>query len=407
MHLDTLVWRELSVRRGQLATGLLAVLLGVAAVVGIHTVATHSEKAVARELDALGANILVLPKSAGVQDYYSADMHDEVLPEDYVTRITMAGFKGVDNLSPKLSLPADVPGQRFTLTGILPKSEFQAKASWAGAGIFAKPPEGCGTVGGHGPDTAEGKARSLARTRIIQDLGADEALLGAEVAQRTGVGADGSLTVRGRPFRVIGVLPATGTVDDARIFAHLHTVQAIAGKGPVVNAIEVVGCCEAISKGLVGQLNRLLPEAKVVTISQVVDTQISTNRLMGKLTLVFLGIIVVVGGAGIANAMYANVAERRREIATLMALGASRRQVSRVFLLKALVLGLAGGAGGYLLGTVVAVVSGPQVAAVPVLPLPWLAPVTVLGTAVIALLAAWPPARRAAGIDPTLVFQEA
>jgi hypothetical protein len=53
MHLNTLVWRELAARRGQLATGLLAVVLGVAAVVGIHTVATYSEKAVARELDAL------------------------------------------------------------------------------------------------------------------------------------------------------------------------------------------------------------------------------------------------------------------------------------------------------------------------------------------------------------------
>ena len=217
-------------------------------------------------------------------------------------------------------------------------------------------------------------------------------MLGAEVAARTGAQADGTLTVRGRAFRVLGVLPATGTVDDARIFAHLHTVQALAGSGPVVNAIEVVGCCEAIATGLVDKLNTLLPEAKVVTIGQVVATQVSTNQLMGKLTWVFLAIIVVVGGAGIANAMYANVAERRREIATLMALGASRSQVSGIFLLKALVLGLAGGAGGYLLGTVAAVAIGPQIASMTVLPIAWLAPAAVLGTAAIALLAAGPDA---------------
>jgi putative ABC transport system permease protein len=406
MHLNTLVWREIAARRGQLATGLLAVVLGVAAVVGIHTVATHSEKAVKREMEALGANIMILPKSIGVQDYYSADMHNETLPEDYVGRIAMSGLKGVDNLSPKLSLPAEIPGSNFTLTGILPKSEFQAKAAWGGAGIFGQAVEGCAMVGVHGPTTAEGKARSLARTRVIQDLAADEALLGADVGQRTGVGADGRLTVRGREFRVVGVLPATGTIDDGRVFAHLHTVQELGGKGSVVNAIEVVGCCEAISQGLAGKLNTLLPEAKVVTINQVVSAQVSTNQLMHKLTLVFLAIIVVVGGAGIANAMYANVAERRREIATLMALGASRWQVSRIFLLKALVIGLLGGTGGYLLGTAGAAIAGPQVAAVPVLPLFWLIPVAVFGTAVIALLAAWPPSRRAAGIDPTLVFQE-
>ena len=40
----------------------------------VDTVAHFSEKAVARELDNLGANVLILPKSATVSDYYSADL---------------------------------------------------------------------------------------------------------------------------------------------------------------------------------------------------------------------------------------------------------------------------------------------------------------------------------------------
>lgn len=406
MRVSTLVWRELAVRRGAFVTGLLAVMCGVAAVVGIHTVSTSSEQAVKREMEALGANILILPKTAGVNDYYSADLQGQTMPESQVSRIAMSGLTGVENLSPKLSLPASMAAGAFTLTGILPKSEFQAKALWGGARMFARH-EGCVTVSLPGATDGAGKATGLARTRVIQDLAKDEALLGAEVASRTGIAADGVIEARGKRFKVVGVLPATGTVDDGRIFAHLHTVQKLAGVGPVINAIEVVGCCEAIAGGLVEQLTTLLPQAKVMTIGQVVATQVSTNQLMRNLTWVFLGIIVVVGGAGIANAMYANVSERRREIATLMALGASRRQVSGIFLRKALVLGLVGGAVGYLLGSVVAVVAGPQIAAMTVLPIAWLGPASVLGTAAIALLAAWPPSRRAAGIDPTLVFQEA
>ena len=114
-------------------------------------------------------------------------------------------------------------------------------------------------------------------------------------------------------------------MDDSRTFAHLHTVQELAGKGPVLNAIEIVGCCSAISQGLVQKINRLLPEAKVVTITQIVDTQIKTNQMMGRLSMLFLVIIVVVGGASIANYMFANVFERRREIGTLMAMGARSR----------------------------------------------------------------------------------
>ena len=150
-------------------------------------------------------------------------------------------------------------------------------------------------------------------------------------------------------------------MDDSRIFAHLHTVQDLSGKGPVINAIEVIGCCQEISKGLVEKINRLLPDAKVVTITQIADAQIKINRMMSNLSLMFLVIIVFVGGASIANYMYANVFERRREIGTLMALGADSCLVLRMFLLKALILGLAGGVGGYVLGTILAVVLGPQI----------------------------------------------
>ncbi len=108
------------------------------------------------------------------------------------------------------------------------------------------------------------------------------------------------------------VLPQTGTVDDARIFAHLHTVQAMYGKGHVLSAIEVVGCCKEISKGLVTGLNNLLPDAHVVTISQIASTQQRTNALMAQFSLIFLVIIVLVGAVSIANYMFANVQERRQ-----------------------------------------------------------------------------------------------
>ncbi len=62
-----------------------------------------------------------------------------------------------------------------------------------------------------------------------------------------------SLELLGKKFTVTAVLPQTGTVDDSRIFAHLHTVQDLAEKGPVVNAIEIIGCCQEISAGLVEQ----------------------------------------------------------------------------------------------------------------------------------------------------------
>ncbi len=406
MHLRKLVWREMFERKNQLATSFLAILLGITVVVSIKNITFYSEKAVARQLDGLGANVLVLPKSVTIQDYYSADMQSDEFPEEYVLRLAMSDLEGLDNLSPKLSVPVMLRDRSFTLTGILPKSEFQAKAMWAGAGIFAHPAEGCGTIpdlpGATHPEAKE----TLVRQRVVDDLSDKEVLIGADVASIVGVKEGDALDVLGRTFEITAVLPETGTVDDSRIFAHLHTVQELAGKGPVINAIEIVGCCKAIAGGLVQKVNKLLPEAKVVTVTQVVDTQVTTNRMMARLSLVFVGIIVLVGGASIANYMYANVFERRREIGTLMALGAGTSLILNMFLLKALLLGLAGGICGYLLGTVLAVGLGPRLAGVPVLPMPVLF-VWALGiSVVIALAASYFPARRAARLDPCATLQE-
>ena len=404
MHLRTIVWRELFERKNQLATSFLAILVGIAAIVSIKNVTFYSEKAVAKELDALGANILILPKSASLQDYYSADLQDEEFPEEYVARLSSSDMQGLDNLSPKLSVPAEIEGRRFTLTGILPKSEFQAKAAWQGAGIFSRP-QGCGVVAtptGNVPPAQE----TLVRRRVIDTLGSTDALVGADVAAVLSLKEGQTIKLLGKPFNIIALLPQTGTIDDSRIFVHLHALQELTGKGAVLSAIEIVGCCSQISKGLVQKINRLLPDAKVVTVTQVVDTQIRTNRTMSRLSLIFVAIIVLVGGASIANYMYANVFERRREIGTLMALGAGTSFILRMFLLKALLLGLAGGLGGYALGTVLAVTLGPRLAGIPVLPM-WSLAVWGTGLSLaIALVASYFPARRAAHLDPSAVLQE-
>ncbi len=402
MRLRTLVLREIFERKSQLLTSFLAILLGITVIVSIKNITYYSEKAVAREMDSLGANVLVLPKSATLQDYYAADLQSQTMPEEYVTTLAMSDLAGLDNISPKLSVPIELQGKTFTLTGILPKSEFQAKAAWGGAGIFSRP-IGCGASVGMMGSTDK---KTLARKRVIETLEDNEVLVGADVASKLGLKDGGKLNVLGKTFSISAVLPQTGTVDDSRVFAHLHVVQDLSKRGPVINAIEVIGCCMEISKGLVEKINHLLPDAKVVTIAQITTTQQNVNRMMSNLSLMFLVIIIFVGGASIANYMYANVFERRREIGTLMALGANSGLVLRIFLLKALILGVAGGIGGYVLGTILAMVLGPKLAGVVVLPMPFLALLAVGISVALALAASYFPARRAARLDPCATFQE-
>ena len=128
--------------------------------------------------------------------------------------------------------------------------------------------------------------------------------------------------------------------------------------------------------------------------------------MMSRLSMIFLVIIVLVGVLSIANYMYANVFERRREIGTMMALGATSSVVLRMFLLKALLLGIAGGIAGYVMGTLLSVLLGPRLAGVAVLPMPILALWAVGLSSGIALVASYFPARRAAHLDPCTTLQE-
>jgi putative ABC transport system permease protein len=178
------------------------------------------------------------------------------------------------------------------------------------------------------------------------------------------------------------------------------------GKGRVLSAIEIVGCCKEIQKGLISGLNKALPDARVVTVSQIASTQLKTNNMMSQFSLVFLVIIVLVGGVSIANYMFANVQERRKEIGTLIAIGMSPRQLLSIFYGKALILGAVGGAVGYVFGTILAVWLGPRIAHIPILPMPALLGWALLISVALSLLATAIPAKNAAGLDPAATLME-
>jgi putative ABC transport system permease protein len=402
MTFTTLVWKEIRERPTAMLTGLLTIVLGVAALVAIRNVTFFSEQAVARELQALGANVLVLPQGVTLQDYYSADLHGQTMPEQHVQQLAFSNLEGVENLAPKLCVPARLNERGVILTGILPQSEFQAKAAWQSANLFSKH-KGCKKAR---CETDVGGTDSLATRRTVQELYKHEALLGADVAAITGLKAGDKINLLGETLVVSAVLPTVGSVDDGRVFAHLHTVQRLAKLGEVVNCIEIMGCCEDVAQGLVKQLGDLLPGTKVVTIAQVVQTQVSVNRMMQRLSWLFLVILVSMAGASIANSTIANVRERRREIGTLLAIGATPRFISQLFLSKALVFGSLGGFAGYLLGTLIATTLGSQWSGISVQPLPALAFTAIAGATLVSAAASWWPARSAANLDPCVCFQE-
>lgn len=404
MNLFKLVWLELGQRKTQLVSGILAITLGIGVIVAIRSISLVSEKAVAINLDNLGANILVLPQGASVDNYYAADIDAPTFPEEYVERIVTSDLKGVDNLSPKLTRRIDINGQKLVLTGILPKNELASKPIWQNSGLFgAEVQAACGPNPSN--KTLGYKDEKLQR-KSIDSLGMSDCLIGSSAATRLKVKEGDKITVAGTELIVGKVLGETGTIDDDRIFAHLHTVQNITGIKEQVSAIEIMGCCNAISDGLLSKLRNILPDTKITTIGQIVSTQIKTNKLMNQISLIILIIIVFVGGISIGNYMWANVNERKKEIGILRMIGYPKSSIYYVLMLKAAIMGLTGGIIGYLAGVIIAWFLGPYIADITIAPIPILLLWSVIISVFISLVGSILPAWFAARFEPYANMQE-
>jgi ABC-type antimicrobial peptide transport system permease subunit len=138
---------------------------------------------------------------------------------------------------------------------------------------------------------------------------------------------------------------------------------------------------------------------RIRDLTEISEALASASRVMTNLLLVVALISLIVGGVGIMNIMLVSVTERTREIGIRMAVGARSRDILRQFLVEAIVLCLAGGIAGILLGrgvsvAVTALLNWPTLPSVPAI----VAAVAV--SASVGIVFGYYPAWKASRLDP-------
>jgi len=218
------------------------------------------------------------------------------------------------------------------------------------------------------------------------------------------------LRIGDRRFRIVGVLAKQGESlgfnTDEIVIVPLAAAQALFNTESLFRVLVEAKSREQIlyAKEDVTEIIRLRHEGErdVTVITQ--DAVLATfDRILRALTLAVGGIAAIslaVAGILIMNVMLIAVTQRRREIGLLKALGATGRQILLAFLTEAVLLALGGAALGVAVGQLARNVALQLYPAIP-FQAPWWALIAAPATAVItAMLFTIVPARRAARLDP-------
>ncbi|HXR96878.1 MAG TPA: FtsX-like permease family protein [Terriglobales bacterium] len=384
-------------RRKSLAA--LAVIAGMAVASAMLTLRVNLGDDLSAELRHIGANIVITPAADSLPitldgvDLRPAGSGALLDERDLPAVKTIFWRNNIVALAPILDTQVSLDGRRVQAEGAYLDALRRINPAWSVAGSW---PAG------------SGNGVLIGRN------------LGGKVGDR--------ILLDGRPAVVTGIV-TTGGAEDNEVIAPLALVQAIAGvpgkyRRALVSAVTKPEdafarrsrasmtmaemdrwMCSPYAVTIAQQLQDALPGSVATVVRPVADSEgVILSQL--RLLLWFITILALAAsGLAISGAMTASVIERRGEIALMKAVGAQDSAIGALFFSEAALLGLGGGALGYLLGEWLATAIAYHVLGHSIAWKPALAPLVLVLAALVALLGSLHPLRQAMRVEPAVALR--
>jgi len=420
MNLWQVVFREIRRRKINFVAGLIAVTLAIAVLVGslnslkIHDLRTEKiirekerethQRALVLEDDyrkimkELGFNLLILPAGQSLNDLYADDFASRYMPEDYVEKLAQSNIVTIQHLLPSLQEKLFWPEKRRTVILIGTRGEVPLLHRTLKEPLRVSVPPG----------------------RVV---------VGYELHQNLNLQVGEKITLLGREFSISQCNPERGNKDDITLWIDLKTAQEMLDKEGKINAILALKCmCVGNEIAKVREdVTAILPGVQVIEEATKVLTRAEARtraaaearaaieaetrnrqeirREQERFTQILLPLVLFGTGLWIGFLFFSNVTERRDEIGILRAIGLPAQTVLRLFLYKALIIGVIGAFLGFLLGTLWAFFWNKFVVSSAIFSFPIFLLVLVLAP-VLSILAGWLPSLYAIQQDPATVLRE-
>ena len=346
--------RGLSANKMRSGLTMLGIIIGVGAVIALLSIGQGAQVAITEQIRGIGSNLIFVVPGAAQQGvvHLARGSAATLTFEDAEAIADPANCPHVAAVAPLLSRSAQVVYGRnninTSIRGTTPELQF-IRNYLVREGRFLEQ---------HDLDT-------MARVAVLGSITAEELFEGADPIGQV-------IKVQRIPFRVIGVLEekgGTGLEDDVVIIPITTAYRllggwAAPGGGRRVTVINISAVDESGIDAAIEEITWLLRERHKIRYQEDDFTVMSQKDILGVMNqittilTIFLGAIaaisLLVGGIGIMNIMLVSVTERTREIGIRKAVGAKRRDILMQFLIEAVVLSVAGGLTGILLGVGIA-----------------------------------------------------
>lgn len=386
-------------REGRMQT--LLIVVGVAAGVAVVTY-------ISALISGLQAN--TLEKTLGAQAHLTLRAPEDVL------RPSTAAASGVvllQQAQPRAQRPRAIDNGPAVLKLLEAEPGVRAVSPMVSGAGLAQRGEAVKSVALLGVDLDRYDGIVKLRSKVVDGdarLGPGETILGRELAEDLGVrvGDRVSLQSGGVSESVrVTALVDLGVRDLNRrsVYLPLRLAQSLVGLPGGMTHVDMTLQDVWTADDLADRLSRRLPY-EVESWQQANAQLVSALNAQSVSTAIIRGVVMVVVVLGIASVLVVSVVQKQREIGILRAMGATRGQMLRVFLLQGAVVGAVGSALGIALAFALIRAFTTFVKGSDGLPLfsISLAPGLALQIAALAtacgVLAAVAPARRAAKLDP-------
>lgn len=387
MKLYQMVVKDVVRRKRRVLYAALGVVIGTMTVVAILTTTLAGQERIYSQLEKYGPNLTIVPAISNL-DMNMGDLSlgtltigDNYISEERLPQVRqIADSKiregmGIEDegdiatIAPKLYLNTEIKGTKMLVVGIDPQEENIIKTWW--------------------------------RIREGEYLdGADQALVGSVASDLLNLKVGDRIALNSREVTVSGILEEAGSNDDYQVFVPILVLQKAFNKEGLISSIDVRALCNACPvEGIADSINHNIPGVRAVAVKQVAATEMGMMERINKLMLALAGITLAVGLFGVVNTMMASVHERIKDIGIMRAVGASRRQIIRIFVYEAVIIGMVGGIFGYIAGTLLAYLIGPIIFEGAVITyVPQYLPLSLALATVISVIAGLYPAFRATRI---------